>query len=299
MPTWTVPDPPREQLVAHAQESLPRYWSKAPRTLEDLNAMAEVIAAGMVQADDWTRQTYITHAEGKWLRQHAKDRGIYPQEGESEDALRARLQSVDDAVTRPAIIAGVQAILDDHSVTGALAVVDLRRDRGFFGSYAIRFRSGLTFGTDDETGKLTVLPDTPFDTPIEVGFARSGSQANPRLYIQNWASQPALNDTHIEVVALRGDTLVLDNDGVAAEADPVASALLTKWKTGSAGDVKMDDEDPPNKRAYFGRGYRMGSRSSFIVILPTGTPDGVANSVRGWLATKKAFGIKAQVEVRS
>lgn len=294
---WTIPGKSwKQQLLEFAQEALPKYWSKAPRKQEDLNAIAEIMAIALGVAMDRIRQTYILDAEGPWLRQHARDRGISLQEGESEASLRQRIRTVADAVTRPALLAGVQAILATAGVGGQAAAVDLRRDRAFYGVSEERVTTGATFGASND-GLLTILPDAPFELPIEVGFARSGRQANPRVYIVDWPAAPALEEVPLEVVALSGNALVVD---VAAQAPGhEANATIHLWKYDTEATDVQRDEDPPRARAFRGRGYRRnGSRSGFAFILPYGTPDGAVNSVRDYLRIWKAFGVRSAVEVR-
>jgi hypothetical protein len=287
---WTIPGKSwKQQILEFAQEAMPKYWSKAPRKMEDLNAMAEVMATALGVCMDLIRQTYILDSEGKWLRQHARDRGLSLQEGESEAALKQRIREVVDALTRPALLAGVESIMAAAGVVGDVAVVDIRRDRAFFGDYTERTDTGGVFALTP-AGLVTFEPTVPFPLPVEVGFPRSGAQGNPRLVLSGAAD--AGNDGTFEVTALQRNAAVYTNGGGVAAADAGVSWALRKY------DVEGNNREG-RARAYRGRGYRRGgSRSSFAFILPYGTSAGVANGVRDYLRVWKAFGIRSAVEVR-
>lgn len=126
-----MPGPmPREQALAHAKNAVLRYWSKADRPAEELEAMADqiVVAAGGV-ARHWLWLCYIENAEGAWLELHARDHGLSKQTDETDAQLRQRLRVPTDVVTRPALLAGVDAILAAAGVVGGTAsMIELSRD---------------------------------------------------------------------------------------------------------------------------------------------------------------------------
>jgi hypothetical protein len=130
MPAWTFPGPlPADDVLAHAENSLLRYWSKADRPKEELRAMIDqiVVGAGGVSAH-WLRMAYIEHAERGWLELHAKDHGVAKQTDETDSQLQQRLRIPTDVVTRPALLAGVQLILANAGVAGTATMIELSRD---------------------------------------------------------------------------------------------------------------------------------------------------------------------------
>lgn len=130
--TWTIPGPIlKDLLVQHAQESLPRWWSKSERGLEDINAIAEVMVTVLLQCEDWLRMTFILDSDGKWLIQHARDRGVSPQANESEATLKERIRRPEEAVTRGAILAVVNAVLVAAGLPGTATMIELPRDACF------------------------------------------------------------------------------------------------------------------------------------------------------------------------
>jgi hypothetical protein len=125
--------PEQQALFDHARASLPRWLTRGPRAaLEWLYAFAASIGASQEQAAEWLAATYLGDATGKYLDQHARDRGTLRRENEPDDVLRERIRQIEDAVTEPAIIAGVNAILAGAGLPEEAALVNLRRDRGHY-----------------------------------------------------------------------------------------------------------------------------------------------------------------------
>ena len=66
-------------------------------------------------ASDLASNLEIGTAEGQWLDLIAKGQGLRRQVGETDTSLRQRLRTTPDALTRPAILAAVDAILAEYS----------------------------------------------------------------------------------------------------------------------------------------------------------------------------------------
>ncbi len=177
-----------------AKGALPRFVFEKQGDREQFVAYAKIFARAKDQIDEWILFTRILLATLEYLDGHAKDRGTARKGGESEVALRTRLRSISDAVTPSAVLAAANETLAADGVSGTAALVELRRDR-------------MYFGTDIATGK----------------------QFN-----------------------------------------------------------------------YFGRGYRFSyaPAGAFIIILPYGTSDATAESVRASVRKKKAAGIRFYLEIR-
>lgn len=227
-----------------------------------------------------------------WLAQHARDRGTERQEGESDEALRDRLKRVEDAVTRPVLLAAVQAVLDREGVVGTPAMVELRRDKAFFRSSVSDTGTGGVF--------LGTAPDMSF-TPDD-GFATTDDAAMPpfrsieedvdhRLVISGAAT--AANNGTRAITGLAGDAVEFANGAGVAEVDPTVTWTVEKLdRDGNLLDGFVD--------SYFTRGDRFGGMlSAIIVILPFGCDEATRQSVLEELRLKKGAGVRAIVECRA
>ncbi len=281
----------QDDLLEHARGAIPRHFSRPARPQEEMYAFAEIMETSHGVVEDWTLQTYIEDCEGIWLDAHAEDRALRRQTDETNDQLRERLRRPpDDAVTRPALLTAVQALLEAAGVVVAPSMVEVRRDRGFFGTFTTRSGTGGTIAIRDD-GLITFEPDVAFALPVEVDHPRSGAQGQPQLIIAGAAV--AANDGTFEVTELDGNAVVFTNALGVADVD-----LALTWELHQR-DVDGNLRDDGRARAYYGRGYRMGGdKPHMIVILPFGTSDALAASVRDLLRSRKAAGVRLTVEVR-
>lgn len=281
-----------QRIYDFVKGSLPDWFFTLDGADEFMGALVKAVDTARAHRQLWRDQTYILDADGSgpdWLNEHAKDRDTRRQVDEDDDTLKERLRRYADALTRPAILAATQLVMTAGGAAGTAYMVDVRRDCAFFGDYTEQTGTGGTIATVSGNVR-TFTPDDPFALPIEVGFARSGSQGNPRLVISGAASGG--NDGTFEVTGLVGNAVQYTNATAVAGAD----AALT-WR------VRKYDVDGNNRegraRAYFDRGYRFGTGGPmFVVILPFGTPDAVFESVRDMVRQIKAGGVRAIVEVR-
>ena len=106
-----------DDMLAQLLRFLPDQYAAASDALSGL-------AAQMVQAEqageDLVLSTTVGAAAGKWLTLMAGGYGVYRQAGESDASLRIRLRRVEDRVTRPAILAVVNALLSAYTATQAV-----------------------------------------------------------------------------------------------------------------------------------------------------------------------------------
>lgn len=285
--TWTVPGESRkDSLLRHAETSVPRFYSKSARGREEMNGLAELLGNGVLAAtDDLLQMTFIGSAERKWLAQHAKDAAVSPQDGEPPDILRERIRHPEDAVTRPFLLAAINNLLAVAGVSGTAAMAELRRDRAFFGTYTARTGTGGVFATEGSVRTFT--PTVPFPLPVEVGYARSGAQGNPRLVLSG-AAQAGNNGT-FEVTSLLVDSAGYTNASHVDGADAGVSWSLRKY------DVEGHSREG-FARAYLSRGYRARKRRAIVVILPLGSSAALVDAVADLLRLKKAAGFPALVE---
>lgn len=149
-----------QALFDHAKQSLPRWLTgAASAALEWMYGFTEIMDEVRVQGQDWLDITLLENAVGVELDQHAADRGTSRRVGETDAVLRERLRQITDALTEPALKAGVDAIL---AGLGTCAIVCLRRDRGHFhtnGTCTAFFNRGYRMGNEGRPmAYIIILP---------------------------------------------------------------------------------------------------------------------------------------------
>lgn len=95
-------------LLEQLERLVPGYYSAAQALLAGL---AAALARAEVAVDELAASATIAGADSTWLALHARGYGIQPASAEAEGSVRARLRRVEDAVTKPAIKAAVDAII--------------------------------------------------------------------------------------------------------------------------------------------------------------------------------------------
>lgn len=282
-----------QRIYDFVRASLPDWAFADDGIAEFIAALVKAFDAAATQRAIWLEQAFIETADGlgpDWLGEHAKDRATSRQTGEDTPTLRERLATYPDALTRPTILANAVAIFTAAGAAGTPVMLDLRRDGARYGDYDAQTGTGGTFATT--SGNLrTFTPDDDFAQPIEVGFARSGSQGNPRLVISGAAD--AANDGTHEITGLVANAVQYTDAAAADGADPTCTWSLRQY------DIEGNDRTG-RARAYYDRGYRYGAAgASFVLILPYGTDEAVVLSVRDMVRQIKAGGVRAIVEVRA
>lgn len=288
--------PDEQDFLDFALAGLPIWYQDESRELEDLAMIAKMIGAAKSQLDDWFQNTLIGNAIGAvgddpdWLDQHAQDRGTSRQEGEDDPTLRARIQNVEDALTRAELLSVAQGVVDAEGILGTVEMVELKRDRAFLGTFTSMSGTGGTFaGTAPD---MTFEPDTPWDRPpLEIAFPGYSWE----LVVSGAAS--AGNDGTFPITGLDGDAGEYTNASGVAEVDATVSWTARKLDQ----DGNLADGFA---RAFYGRGYRMGPQQPvIIVIVPYGS--GAIHSTAATVAavtealrTKKGGGIRVLVERR-
>lgn len=279
-------------LYDFAKGSIPGWIFQIERSEEILTAFVKIFDRVRQNLGESRARSLILQSSGVWLELHAADRGTQRQDGESDEALQARIRNVEEAVTRTAILSAAQAIVDAESISGTVVGLEPKRDKAFFGTYTARTGTAGTFvdtGIDDI---MEFTPTVAFPLPVEVNFARSGSQGNPRITFAS--STSAGNDGTFEVIGLNGNAVRYVNAAGVGEADATATWSLAKY------DVEGNNREG-RRRAYLGRGYRMSGNLplSFIIILPFGCTAGTLASVTEMARVKKAYGVVSRVECRA
>jgi len=108
---------------------VPQDLGKSDRAdnLDDAYVLAEMIAISECTVSNWTRMGVVSYADGAYLELHARQIGLFKQGGESDGALRARIQTPPLAITPDLIISAMQQIVDDNG-GGQAIMVELPRD---------------------------------------------------------------------------------------------------------------------------------------------------------------------------
>lgn len=166
----------QQDLFDHAKGALPRRLFTDPALHEFLQGCAVMFDAAKQTIDAWLKtQAFILTATGVWLDQHAKDRGLYRQSGESDAALAQRIRQYQDAITATVLKSVINAILAAAGVAGTCAIVELRRDRAFMATNAGTGRKvaylsrGYRMGHSGRPNKIIVI--LPYGTGAATGAA--------------------------------------------------------------------------------------------------------------------------------
>jgi hypothetical protein len=290
-----------QALFDHARQSLPRWLTGATNSAREwLYGFTAVFDEIRVQGQDWIDITYLENAVGPELDQHARDRGTTRRAGESDGTLRERLRQISDAVTEPALLSGVDAILDG---AGHLAIFETSTwvTTGWQSIYRVYdtiasggYQTSVKFSTiSDATHPPTLVETINPDTNIVTMTIHYSAGVTTRLDI---------------------DQLIVNNSSLAycVQLDPSGATTL------SAGDAITEKNFYLSSivslrrdrghchangscRAFMNRGYRMTNVArpmSYIVILPYPTNQATANAIAEYLRQYGPGGYQYYVERR-
>lgn len=281
-----------QDLLTWLLSSIPRwFWLDDPRfSSQELWASVVKSLVGVQrQGEDWVRDTFILTATDVWLNAHARDRDTGRQESESDSALRERLRTIPDVVTRPALLRTINQILVGSGITDEAAMLELPKDGAWLGTYLAMSGFGGTF---TQVGTTTgFVPTTlPWPAPPFQGVDVV-PPINYKLVISGAAS--AANDGTRVITGLDGDAALVTNGLGVAEIDPIVTWRVDHY---DQDDNLLDGFG----RSYCGRGWRCARRRPFrmIIILPFGTTAGIQASVEEAVRQQKAGGFAAIVERR-
>ena len=126
-----------DELRDHYLELGPGFIAEPDEVLDAAIRIAVSMLARIEAAGETLHaRTFIDEADGAWLDQHGEERSILRLEGESDEAYRPRVKRIEDKVTKPAILAAVDAILrvgtsrmEEHLADGAYS--DFPGPQGF------------------------------------------------------------------------------------------------------------------------------------------------------------------------
>ena len=178
MPAWVIPagDTVRAKLLAEARSVSARDFASPERDDEDLQAQAAIMALAEATISYWDRGIHLHTARGPWADQHARDRGEARQEGESDEALVARLRTPPDAVTATAIAAAADQLLAGAGIAGAVELIAVPRVAGAFAGAGASIQSFVSRGDRTwQNGRGHLVVVVPAGTPA--GVAASVARA--------------------------------------------------------------------------------------------------------------------------
>lgn len=131
----------QDALYRWLKSAVPSWLFGGPNAVnETWEAMAVVFEAVQAAGERLLDTTYLLRATGSWLDVHAREHGTSRRLNETDDSLRERLRTPEDAVTEPALEDAADAILTAHSSTTGAKIVSLRMDCA-------------RFWTDPDTGR--------------------------------------------------------------------------------------------------------------------------------------------------
>lgn len=297
-------------LFDFAKGSLPRWFTSSVRAMEELGAFVKVFNRARQQTVFWASQTYIKNAVGAatgepdWLEQHARDRGTSRQDGEDDAALRARLRNREDMLIRSALLALILSMLEAAGVVDPLALpvpptwglVELRRDRAFFGDFFSAYGAiggGGAYHCDALGGgamEFTLPAGTLWPTPP---FQPAPAKYTFKLTLISGGSPT--NDGTFVITGLDGDKAKYTNLSGATQTVPGDSEWsVTRYD-------QAGHQLTGFARSYLSRGYRMsgtGRLAGLVAILPYGSSEALRLAVLEALRTRKAAGMPLAVERR-
>lgn len=127
----------------------------------------------------------LVGASGIWLDLHASGYGLLRAPGETDDQLRTRLRNVEDAVTRPAILAAVNTLLEPFSVAAMMVE--------WWEEPYLDVLEPIPGGLYLDSAFLSGGPNTFILIVPQVGLGYGVSQ-DPHLDIETWLDSMFLGD---------------------------------------------------------------------------------------------------------
>lgn len=287
-----------QELFDLAKAALPSWmFSDESNPQELIAAFAKQFAQAWDQVDFWRDQMYLRRAVVQFLADHARDRGTRQQSSESVDALRVRLRNITDALTKPTLLARVQALLAQAGVAGTPAIMELRPDGAklvtrqvlvlcpdashILDGETVTFQCAGTTTTFEFDYNGSVIPG---HVAVNLVVGYNASQVASALYV-------AINGTSLRAGftgRTPGEIRVYynaDPTRVIESSEAVADPLFVL--------------SPGHRRAYCGRGYRLMQQTPRLIVeLPYGTPAAVGTAVAEDLRQYAAAGVQITVEIR-
>lgn len=135
MPTFTLPGDVVEDLVKVYRGVVPQDLGTTDRSdnLDDVYALAEMMAIGDNVAINWSRQVTVSTASGLYLEVLARGVGLHKAGGESDPSLQQRIRTPPYAVTPDLILTAMQQLVTAVDPSGIAYMVELPRSGFYWG----------------------------------------------------------------------------------------------------------------------------------------------------------------------
>lgn len=118
IPSYTLPASADivEALVGLYRSVLPQDMARTDRSdgTDDAYVLAEMMAVAEGAVKNWSRMGVVSFADGAYLELHARQVGLHKQASESDEALRARIQTPPLAITPDLILQALQQIVNTN-----------------------------------------------------------------------------------------------------------------------------------------------------------------------------------------
>lgn len=121
-----------DPLERRALESIPPDARSPDRDREELLAIVWALVLVECQLATWLRMAMIRYAVGAWLDAHGANVDLARRLGEEDDAYRARIPQVADAITVGALEAIADEVLAGAGVAGSSYIVEVWGGDAFF-----------------------------------------------------------------------------------------------------------------------------------------------------------------------
>jgi hypothetical protein len=283
-----------QSLFDHAWQSLPRWLTGAVVSAKEwLYAFTEIFDEIRAQGQDWKDITYLDNATGAELDQHAYDRGTSRRAGESDGTLRERLRQISDAVTQPALIRGVDAILDG---AGLLARLDVSSHTTTGWNTVFEVYDSLSAGGWQTSASLTMVEDGTHPPTVEESEGQVTVHFDAGVTTRDDVEVLILNDcSTFNVYSYSASPSSVLQAGDAFTANFVLSGFVNLRRDGAHMHVVG------SSTAFMSRGYRMRSAArpmGYVFILPYPTNAPTANAIAEYLRQHGPGGYVYYVERR-
>lgn len=286
-----------DELLEFALSALPHWFQIDARPGEFLRATSVIMGLAIDQTQYWLDRSLILNADRPgdltlpdWLNQHAIDRGTSRRNGETDASLRDRLRNIPDAITRPTLLAAAQSIVESDGIAGTVAMVELRRDKGFFLDTTSETGIGGDITAPDSNGDQVFTPTSGFSHPP---FQTQEEAIEYRVTIV--AAANAANLGTFTVLGLDGDGARYNNPGGVAETTAPPTLIWGLQRHDRDGNRLDGFRD-----SYLSRGDRMGTlRTALIFILPFGCTAATQAAVQEMSRQRSGAGVVTLVECRA
>ena len=287
----------KQDYIDHVVGSLPYWFVKNPRAMENIEAFAEIFCRAEEQSVFFQQMTFIEQATDgppDWLNQHAIDRSLLRQGGESNPSLRQRIRSFDKVLSYEAILAYVQSVTLASGLAGTATLLEVKQNKAFFVTHTDQLGVGGVF-TDLGSGEFAFEPSTGVSLDSTIN-----PNALPK-YLEIAVASSAGNTGIFEVTGAYASGPKYGNLVGVAETDSFAS-----WRLFDR-DLDLEDITTYDDAFYYDpatiganqAAYRMsGEKQTLVIMLPFGCTQALVSSINDGLILIKGAGTEILIECR-